>query len=330
MAAIDLIFRAGLETERLHQLALSALFRHTTLADVIVPGFGRPTDIQWEPRGGTFDLGIVNAAGRTVMIELKIDHHLHNDQVHAHLQKLEDTDELAYLLLGHAGITARPRLGWTLQEHAPDRRVHVCDGGDLREALRRVEITADRSEAADARDLASAYRSQLADLARRIEGFFDCAPAEWGKGERWAYYYGFFDHCRRTLPSMRHAGVSLVPTPKGSFFACHWKWTTIEPDVEAYLQLQNSRLCFKISVDQGEPGPIRDRVLARVLALSERLELPVQRPAKLGHGQTMTVGVLDAEQTGLGIEGRWAHFAAIVERAEQVIELLAEPASAQP
>jgi hypothetical protein len=44
----------------------------------------------------------------------------------------------------------------------------------------------------------------------------------------------------------------------------------------------------------------------------------------------MTVGFLDAEQTGLGIKDRWDHFAAIVARAEQVIEHLAELQSTHP
>jgi hypothetical protein len=71
-------------------------------------------------------------------------------------------------------------------------------------------------------------------------------------------------------------------------------------------------------------------VLARVRELCQQLELPVQRPAKLGRGQTMTVGFLDAEQTGLGIKDRWDHFAAIVSRAEQVIDHLAELQSTHP
>lgn len=56
MAAIDLIFLTGLESERLHQIAIASLLRHTELPDQLVPGFGQTTKIEWEPRGGTIEV----------------------------------------------------------------------------------------------------------------------------------------------------------------------------------------------------------------------------------------------------------------------------------
>lgn len=336
MPAIDLLLHSGLETEVVHQLVLSLLLRHSDLLDRLVPGFGPATTVEWESRGGLYDLGATNAVGQTALIELKVDAHLPDYQIDTQMGGRRGADQLVYVLLGHTRFTSRPRLDHKLASlattanppHPPVPR--VVELRDLRDALSHLTVTTNSESSSDILDLAAAYDRLLARVEHRTQGFFELPLPEWGKGERWAYYFGFFDHCRRTIPSMRQAGISLVPTPKGSFFACHWKWTPIEPDVEAYLQFQNSKLCFKIWVDQGEPGAIRNRVLARVHELGPRLELPVQRPAKLGHGQTMTVGFLDAEQTGFGIKDHWDHFAAIVGRAEQVIELLGERQSTPP
>lgn len=336
MPAIDLLLHSGLETEVVHQLVLSLLLRHSDLLDRLVPGFGPTTTVEWEPRGGLYDLGAMNATGQSALIELKVDAHLPDYQIETQVGGRRASDQLVYVLLGHTRLTSRPRLDHKLASTAvPASAAHppaprVVELRDLRDVLPRLTVTTTSEPPADILDLAAAYDRLLTRVEHRTHGFFEHPLAQWGKGEQWAYYYGFFDHCRRTIPSMHQAGISLVPTPKGSFFACHWKWTTIEPGVEAYLQFQDSKLCFKISVDQGEPGAIRNRVLARVHELCQRLELPVQRPAKLGHGQTMTVGILDAEQTGLGIKDRWDHFAAIVGRAEQVIEHLGELQSTHP
>lgn len=324
MAAIDLLFRTNLESERLHQLVLVPLLRHTNLPDLLLPGFGAALTVEWEPRGGTYDLSMTNTAGRTVMIELKVDAGLPEHQIDNQIHSLQPSEDLVYLLLGHSRLTARPRLDRRLAAQDPPVRSSVHDLQGIRDALARVEVTTDSTEAADARDLATAYRHHLAALQRRTAGFFDHPPSEWN-GARWGYYYGYFDHCRRTLGCMHGAAISYVPTPTGGFRACHWQWTDVEPDVQAYLQFQDDVLCFKIYVEDGiDRGQARDRIRERLLVISEALDLPIRRPDRLGHGQTMTLAYLDAAQTGFGLRSEQDRFARTLETAVAAIGRLVQ------
>lgn len=325
MAAIDLLFRTNLESERLHQVALVPLLRHTTLPDLLLPGFGAALNVDWEPRGGTYDLSMTNTAGRTVMIELKVDAGLPEHQIDNQVRWLEPSEDLVYLLLGHSRLTARPRLDHKLAAHTPSIRSSIHDLQGIRDALARVEVTTTSAEAADARDLATAYRDHLAALDRRTEGFFDHPPSDWNR-ERWGYYYGYFDHCRRTLACMHGAAISYVPNQTGGFRACHWKWTDIEPDVQAYLQFQDDILCFKICVEDGiDRSRARNRIRERLLTIANALDLPLRRPARLGHGQTMTLAYLDPEQTGFGLRSEQDRFARTLETAVAAIDRLVQP-----
>ena len=322
MAAIDLLFRTNLESERLHQLALVSLLRHTTLLDLLRPGFGQVRSVEWEPRGGCYDLAVTNTADHTLMIELKVDAGLPGNQVDNHVRSLQPTEELAYVLLGHSRLTARPRLDRRLAAQAPPIRGTIHDLRDLRDALARVEVTTSSTEASDARDLAAAYRDHLAALERRTEGFFDHPPSEWN-GARWGYYYGYFDHCRRTLGCMHGAEIAYVPNPAGGFRACHWQWTDLDLYVQAYLQLQDASLCFKIYVEDGiDRGQARDRIRERLVEICKALDLPIRRPDRLGHGQTMTLAYLDPEQTGFGVRSEQERFARVIETAVEAIERL--------
>ncbi len=323
MAAIDLLFRTGLESERLHQLALVSLLRHTTLPGLLVPDFGLACTIEWEPRGGTYDLSMTNAAGITVMLELKVDAALGHRQIGKQLDALEADEHLAYVLLGYTRLTARPRLDQRLG--SPKSRCSVHDLHDLLTALERVEIAERSQEASDARDLASAYRRQLPALASRSEGFFDHPVAKWN-GELWGCYFGYFDHCRRTLPGMQDAGISYVPNPTGGFRALYFHGVDVEPGVEAYLQFENDCLCFKISVgDEIERSSTRDRIRQHLHEIVDALDLPIQRPARLGSGQTMTLAFLDPEQTGFGVRSQQDHFARVVTTAMDSVSQLGQP-----
>ena len=322
MAAIDLVFQTGLESERLHQIALASLLRHTTLPDLLVPGFGHATSIEWEPRGGTYDLAMTNATGRAAMLELKVDASLADHQIDKQIESLQPGEHLAYVLLGHTRITARPWLDRRLAEHGPRGRFAVRDEKNVRDALARAETTAASITSADARDLLSAYPRHLAALARRNAGFFEHPPDDW-IGEHWGLAFGYLDHCRCTIPGMQEAGIAYVPNRKGGFRACYFHGVDVEPGVEAYLQLEEGRLCFKISVgDEIDRSATRNRIRRRLHEIAALLGLPIEKPKRLGSGQTMTLAVLDAEQTGFGLRDHQEHFEQTAATAMRAIDQL--------
>ena len=124
---------------------------------------------------------------------------------------------------------------------------------------------------------------------------------------------------------MQDAEISYVPNPTGGFRACHWKWTDLDYYVRAYLQFQDDCLCFKIYVEDGiDRGQVRDRVRERLVEIARGLELPIRRPDRLGHGQTMTLAYLDAGQTGFGVRSEQERFARMVETAVEAIDRLGQ------
>ena len=329
MSTIELLLHAGLETEVVHQLVLSLLLRHTDLLDRLLPGFGPPIDVTWEPRGCMYDLGATNAAGRSAMIELKIDANLHSPQIDAQIAAREASDTLVYLLLGYSRLTARPRVDDELSSQTPPIPFRVLDIHDLRSALGNLVVATTTTENPNhLRDLAVAYDRLLGRVERRTEGFFEQPVRLWGQHAQWGYYYGFYDYCRRHVDSMKDAAISLVPNPKEQFFACTWRWTDLTPNIEAFLQLQNDRLCLRIGVGDGVARrDTRDSIRARLHPIARDLGLELRKPARLGNGATMTLGYVDQEQVRLGAKDYWDHFVETVGKAERAIDRLAETAT---
>ncbi|MCX4239097.1 hypothetical protein [Paraliomyxa miuraensis] len=323
MSALDLLLRTGIDSERFHQFVLVSLLRHTTLPEFLRPGFGPATNVGWEPHGGTYDLSMTNASGHTVLLELKVDSALSFGQLETQVDALPETAELAYVLLGHCRFTARPRLDDRLSAHLP-ARAFVHDLASLHDLLAHVQPVSASAEASEAAELATAYRHHLPKLSLRNEGFFDHPPAAW-EHEHWGYYYGYFEHCRRTIPAMKGAHISYVPTPTGGFRACHLPRTTVEPGVKAYLQLEDGKLCFKISVndDTLDRSATRDRIRDRLLPITDALDLPIRKPDRLGHGQTMTLAFLPPDETGFGLREQHDRFARSITIAATAIERLA-------
>lgn len=326
-SAIDLLLQAGLETEVVHQLVLSLLLRHTNLLDRLLPGFGSKVEVDWEPRGCRYDLGATNADERSAMIELKLDAHLDDTQIWDQIAALRASDTLVYLLLGYSRFTARPRLDHKLGSQNPPITFRVLDIHDLRSVLTTLTV-AKTEDPTHLRDLIASYGRLLDRVERRTEGFFEQPVKLWGRGPQWGFYFGFYDHCRRHVDSMKGSAISLVPNRRQQFFACTWRWTELTPDIEAFLQLQNDRLCLRIGVDDGVARrAARDSIRARLLPIARDLGLDLQKPARLGHGATMTLGYLDQTQTQLGSKEHWEHFIAIIHRAEQTIDRLVQVAT---
>lgn len=337
VGAIDLLFAIKPDSERLHQLAVGSLLRHSPLLQrlgVLPPGEAAAeeaalVDHQWEPLGGTYDLAVRLRGGAQVFIELKVDSALSDDQLRRQIQELRAEgragDRVLYLLLGYTAITAAERIAHLARDVSlPADRMLIRGADEVAQALSAPELlwgagaSAGGPAARDARDLAVAYRDHLLLLKQRVRGFFDRPASAWSDGD----FYGFFAHCRREVPSMADAGIDYVANPAGGFVGCWWAAQHLAPGIKVYLQYEGPRLCVKIEVEpQDRRGRLRDQACAYLLRMTPPEPLQIVRPARLGHGRWMTIGYL--EGVPFGLRDRFAEQGKALQSADSLIAAVA-------
>ncbi|QIL44467.1 hypothetical protein G7045_09455 [Acidovorax sp. HDW3] len=75
-------------------------------------------------------------------------------------------------------------------------------------------------------------------------------------------------------------------------------------DCDAYLQLEQDKLCFKISVDDEEKRKnLRQLWHEKILSKCQESGLKAKRPNRFGNGQYMTVAILDQEYQAVNDKG---------------------------
>ncbi len=262
MAAIDLLFDHKADSERLHQVVLSALLLRSRLFEQLlaVPGL-RATDYRWEAEGRLFDLGfgVHDPSGGIdkVFVEIKIDSDLGKAQFQRQLQHAgkDKKARLVYLILGLTQVAtpAETLAKWATEQRtdAGSEPPSICyvSAAQLAQLLANPKaILTGETEAQqqNVRDLIVSYRDALDRLEARTGQFAQTPLAAWQAAD----YWGFFDACRKKVPSMAKAGISYEANPKGGFVACHWHFTKFAPvdDIRLYLQFEEDRLCFKLKV----------------------------------------------------------------------------------
>lgn len=336
MAAIDLLFDAKLESERLHQLALGAILTRTRLLQRL-KFEGEPLkDFGWESEGRLFDLAIRYPGGGpigTLWVEIKVDSSPLEGQVERQIKFIEreghERDQLLYLALGTAAHTVG---GWKVRERLKRRRCHFVTGDELISVLRQFDDDLVSSvEDRDARDLAGAYRDALSRLTKRLTGFTARKPGTWGYGDR----MGFLLRCNQEVPSMRDAAVDYVANEGGGFVGAWWKWRSIpsqRPDERIYLQLQvpveapDAKLVAKVLVpDASRRSSVRNEMSRRIVDAAGRLGVEARRPNRFGHGKTMTVAELGSPLANDTLD--WGRIKSLVSDAERVLEAALEETS---
>ncbi|PWW31392.1 PD-(D/E)XK nuclease superfamily protein [Cytobacillus oceanisediminis] len=107
--------------------------------------------------------------------------------------------------------------------------------------------------------------------------------------KEWNHYawQGFYQELQKEI----NGNWGYVPNPSGGFWAFWW----VSASNKAYfLQLQQQRLCVKISPEEGEnKREIRMQGMKDILAESEKRNLLLKKPARLGSGRVMTIAQRD-------------------------------------
>jgi hypothetical protein len=112
--------------------------------------------------------------------------------------------------------------------------------------------------------------------------------------DKWNWYswVGFYLRLQRELGD---GNWGYVPNPGGGFLGYWWHSQYYE-ECEQYLQLEEDRLCFKISVDKSRNRTeLRTKWYEQIKEKAKENELSLKKPGRFGNGQYMTVCIYDGD-----------------------------------
>lgn len=115
-----------------------------------------------------------------------------------------------------------------------------------------------------------------------------------------ADWQGFFQFLEKEISIVNW---NYVNNPNGGFWnaVLNWEYWDIYP---AYIQIEQGKLCFKISTDPDElempenitRGDIRNKLHNLIISKAKELGFPhIRRPDRFGNGKYMTVAIVDRE-----------------------------------
>ena len=159
------------------------------------------------------------------------------------------------------------------------------------------------------------YRARLNSISKKVDAYKDISPDKWDDSYAWQ---GFFQHLQDTTADILKGNWAYVPNESGGFMAFYWGFHDVE-NCKLYIQLEAAKLCVKIEVtsdaDKSETRNLWSERILKKMETEKYRNLKLQRPAKFGYGETMTVaefsndyrikrykGILDREATTEGLK----------------------------
>jgi hypothetical protein len=165
-------------------------------------------------------------------------------------------------------------------EHARQERYEPFLRKDFLEVLQRGANRGVES------DIFHDYLGHLRSIEKKVRSFEDKPVGQWPE----AAWKGFYQVLQDELGK---GSWEYVANPSGGFMAFYWHSFSNDGS-DQYLQLQEEKLCFKISVDkEGRYSEMRDKWHGRVVEAGEEASVQVRKPDRFGHGGTMTVAVFE-------------------------------------
>lgn len=144
--------------------------------------------------------------------------------------------------------------------------------------------------------IARDFHGHLSGIERKVEAFRILPLSEWD----WYAWRGFYSELQHLLDGGEWA---YVPTPAGGFVG-YWWHEHSDADSNQYLQIEERKLCFKISVnDPSNRCHLRSQWMDRILAVARSRNFPAVRPSRLGAGTCMTVAVFEGEYRAVNEQG---------------------------
>jgi len=149
--------------------------------------------------------------------------------------------------------------------------------------------------------IARDFYDHLVGIEKLVDAFRRSPCSEWKENDY--AWQGFYSELQRRLEE-EEVKWGYVANRKGGFWGCWWHWKG-ENKSWQYLQIEQGSLCFKI--EEGEPTmrlEKRREWSERILEAGRDGNFPVERPQRMGKGNTMTVAVFKDEFPVSDGEGR--------------------------
>jgi len=133
------------------------------------------------------------------------------------------------------------------------------------------------------------FHDHLADIETKVEAFRNRPLAEWDKDKNGYAWQGFYSELQHMIGD---GDWGYVANPSGGFIG-YWWHSRRDQESEQYLQLEQERLCFKISVENAiKDENLPERWWVRIQAAARDRNFAVTK-SRFRRGQTMTVAFSD-------------------------------------
>jgi hypothetical protein len=165
-------------------------------------------------------------------------------------------------------------------------------------------------------DIFTDFHRRLRRIEAAVQSFRTAPLAEWNSD--WSRWKGFY---LALQASLGEGDWDTVSNPSGGFVGFWWHWRD-----DKYLQLENEKLCFKVTVpDEAQRASKwwewHNALMAECGSIGLKLVKPVRRD-----GQCMTVAVLDGDYRRAGAGGTLdlESTLAVLRRAEALVDAAAK------
>lgn len=132
------------------------------------------------------------------------------------------------------------------------------------------------------------YRKHLQGIEDSVMSYKTLPEKKWG----WNAWQGFYKELESRVDI---DSWGYVANPSGGFLGAWWHFID-EKDCTMYLQLEQGKLCFKISYEgEGDRSEVRFREHIKLMKLAQGRFPEIRRPDRFGIGTYMTIAVVDEE-----------------------------------
>lgn len=218
-----------------------------------------------------------------VLIEDKVGSTQHSDQLVRYKQ---------FMLNGHAQTFTEDKvIAIYLQTHDQSNYKAVLKDGFYpvtRKDLLNIFDSEQNAVLKDS-DIYTDYHNYLQSIEEAVQSFKSKPVKEWKK---WAWI-GFFQHVQSYLGE---GNWGYVANASGGFMGFWGLGHRVENNIDIYLQIEEEKICFKVSVPNKEGrSKIRNELYKLFKSEASNFDLKVTKPKRFGSGRHMTFAVLNTD-----------------------------------